>query len=307
MFLCFLIKWDRPHPQLAPPSGIFISSVMRSSLGFGLLAITSSGSATIFEAESGILAGGTYVATDLAGYTGTGYVTNFTDATATLTIPVTGLTAGSYDISIVYNAQYGDKFTSVSVNGAATVEASLPNSTVATGITWATSLAGSFQLTSGNNTVELEDDWGWYLIDSIIVAPTPVAPVVVVNVTSGAIAQAEDGILNGTQVAAATAGYSGTGYVTNFVDSTDSVTVTLFSEAEALYDVVITYAAIYGYKQTTMTLNGAGGAEVVFADTSTAASPWANATAGEILLNAGNNTLTFTDDWYVSSKVLNKF
>jgi mannan endo-1,4-beta-mannosidase len=27
---------------------------------------------------------------------------------------------------------------------------------------------------------------------------------------------------------------------------------------------------------------------------------WANATAGEILLNAGNNTITFVDDWLVA-------
>jgi hypothetical protein len=267
---------------------------MRSSLGLALLAIASSASATVFEAETGALTGGLYVATDLAGFTGTGYVTNFTDTSDTLTISVTGLTAGSYDISIVYNAQYGDKYTSVSVNGAATVEASLANSTTAT---WLTSLVGSFELTADTNTVELEDDWGWYLIDSITVNPTPAKPVVSVNVTSGAIAQAEDGILNGTTVDTATAGYSGTGYVTGFFASTDSVTITLFSEVEALYDVVITYAAIYGGKQTTMILNGAGGAEIVFADTSTAASPWANATAGEVLLNAGNNTLTFTDDW----------
>ena len=251
-------------------------------------------SATIFEAENGAITGGLYVATDVPGFTGTGYVTNWTDASDTLTISVTGLEAGNYDLAIVYNAQYGDKYTSVSVNGASPIEAALNNVTTET---WATSLVGSFPLTSGNNIVVLSDDWGYYLIDSITVNPTPLAPVVVVNVTSGAIAQAEDGILNGTTIGTSTPGFSGTGYVTNFVASTDSVTVTLFSETEALYSVVVTYAAIYGGKQTTMTLNGAGGGEVVLADTSTAASPWANATAGQVLLNAGNNTITFTDDW----------
>lgn len=46
-----------------------------------------------------------------------------------------------------------------------------------------------------------------------------------------------------------------------------------------------------------MSLNGQGGAEVVLADTTTAASPWANATAGQVLLNEGNNTISFVDDW----------
>jgi hypothetical protein len=267
---------------------------MRSCLELALLGIVAFASAVIFEAEDGVMTGGLYVDTAVPGFTGTGYVTNWTDTSDTLTITVSGLAAGSYDISIVYNAQYGDKYTSVSVDGAATVETSLANVTTET---WATSLVGSFDLTSGNNTVELEDDWGWYLIDSIIVNPTPVAPIVVANVTDGAVAQADNGILNGTTIGTTTAGYSGTGYVTGFVASTDSVTITLFSETEALYDVVVTYAAIYGYKQTTMTVNGAGGTEIDFADTSTTASPWANATAGQVLLNAGNNTITFTDDW----------
>jgi mannan endo-1,4-beta-mannosidase len=48
-----------------------------------------------------------------------------------------------------------------------------------------------------------------------------------------------------------------------------------------------------------MVLNGVGGAEVVFADTSAATVPWANATAGQVLLQAGNNTLSFFDDWNV--------
>ncbi|KAF8866961.1 glycoside hydrolase [Acephala macrosclerotiorum] len=42
-----------------------------------------------------------------------------------------------------------------------------------------------------------------------------------------------------------------------------------------------------------MSPNGGGEAEVVLADTTTAASPWANATASQVLLNAGNNTISF--------------
>jgi mannan endo-1,4-beta-mannosidase len=186
----------------------------------------------------------------------------------------------------------------MSVNGAATVEVAITNITTST---WTTSVAGSFPLTSGTNTISFANDWGWYFIDSISVNPSIAAPIVSVNVTSGATAEAENGILGGTNVDTATAGYSGTGYVTGFTDSTDNVTITLFSEVQGLYNVVVRYAGIYGGKQTTMSLNGASAAEIVFADTSTAASPWANATAGQVLLNAGNNTITFIDDWYVQS------
>jgi hypothetical protein len=268
---------------------------MRFPSALALLGITSSALAVTFEAENALLAGGLAVATEVAGFSGTGYVTNWVSADAVLTFSVAGLVAGKYDITILYSAPYGNKYTSVSVNGASSVEAYLGNVTTTT---WTTSLAGSFALTAGTNTVAFSNDWGYYLIDAITVLPTPVKPVVAVNVTSGAIAQAEDGIFSGgVSSASAVAGYSGSGYAQGFAASADSVTITLYSAVEALYDLVVTYDAPYGYKQTTMSLNGGGGAEVVLADTSTASVPWANATAGQVLLSAGNNTISFINDW----------
>lgn len=256
--------------------------------------VASAVSTLVFEAETGTFVGGVYVATDLPGFSGTGYATNFTASGTLLTIPVTGLSAGFYDINVKFSAQYGSKYTSMSVNGAATVEVALTNVTTSN---WDTSTAGSFPLTSGTNTVSFADDWGWYFIDSITVAPTPAKTIISVNVTIGATAEAENGILGGTTVDTSTAGYSGVGYITGFTTSASNLTFTLFSQTEALYNLVIRYGGIYGGKQTKMSLNGQGGAEVVLADTSAAASPWANATAGQILLNAGNNTVTFIDDW----------
>jgi hypothetical protein len=268
---------------------------MRPFLQLAASALFSLSTATLYEAELATRVGGLYIDTAVAGYTGTGYVTNFTGTTDLLTFSVSGLMAGKYDISIVYSAPYGSKYTGVSINGASTVETSMPNITTAV---WSTAVVGSYALTAGTNTISMNDDWGWFLIDSIIVVPTPVAPVISVNVTNGAVAQAENGIFSGSVTAAsATAGFSGTGYVQGFYASTDNVTITVFSQKEALYNLVVGYAAIYGAKQTTMSLNGGGGAEVVLADTSTAASPWANATAGQVLLNAGNNTISFIDDW----------
>lgn len=152
-------------------------------------------------------------------------------------------------------------------------------------------------MTSGSNTVLISNDWGWYFIDAITVVPTPAAPIIVTDVSKGAIVEAETGIMNGVTVGTGTAGFSGSGFIQGYDASTDSVTLTVYSDKQALYDLVVKYAAIYGGKQTTMSLNGQGGAEVVLADTTTAASPWANATAGQVLLNAGNNTISFVDDW----------
>ena len=78
---------------------------MRSLSVVALLAAASATSAAVFEAEAGTLAGGAVVASDLPGFSGTGYVTDFIDDTAALTIDVAGLDAGVYEITVVYNAQ----------------------------------------------------------------------------------------------------------------------------------------------------------------------------------------------------------
>lgn len=268
---------------------------MRSFLKLAVSALLSLSAATVYQAESATRAGNLYVDTAVSGFTGTGYVTNFTGTADLLTFSITGLTAGKYDLSLVYSAPYGSKFTDVSVNGAATIQASMPNITTAV---WATSLVGSFTLFAGTTTISLDDGWGWYLLDSIIIVPTPVAPVVSVDVTMGATAQAENGIFSGSVSAAtSTVGFSGTGYAQGFFAAGDMVTITVFSQKTAIYNMVVGYAAIYGAKQTTMSLNGGGGSEIILADTSTAASPWATASGGQVLLNAGNNTVSLVSDW----------
>jgi hypothetical protein len=284
-----------------PSSSSSLLSIMRSSSGLALLAIASAASAVRFEAEDATTTGDLYTATDVSGFSGSGYVAGWNNEADTLTFSVSGLAAGSYDIAIVYSAQYGDKYTLVSVNGAASSEVSLANVTTST---WTDSLAGSFDLTATTNTVVLNNHWGYYFIDAITVTPAPVKPVIVVNVTNGATAEAEDGILNGVTVVSSVKGFSGTGYVQGFDASTDSVTLTLFSAKQALYDVVVGYDSPNGAKKTIMSVNGGGGGEVSFVDTSAAAGRWTNATAGQVLLNAGNNNISFINDWYVYSERL---
>ncbi|KAK6591347.1 glycosyl hydrolase family 26 [Botrytis cinerea] len=118
----------------------------------------------------------------------------------------------------------------------------------------------------------------------------------VVDVTNGAKVEAETGILNGVTIGDKPGGFSGSGFVQGFDAATDSVTITFQSAKQALYDVVIQYASTSGEKQTTMSLNDSGGSGIVLAATSEE-SPWANATAGQVLLNAGTNTITFTSNW----------
>ncbi|KAK1711797.1 family 26 glycosyl hydrolase [Colletotrichum lupini] len=113
--------------------------------------------------------------------------------------------------------------------------------------------------------------------------------------TGAKVYEAENGVLNGTTVATEQAGFTGTGYVTGFEDVTDKVTINLDCQGEGqkLFDLNIRYAGIYGEKRTNVILNGGAASEVLLAATET----WANVSAGQVLLNEGNNTLDIVTHW----------
>ncbi|KAL1599919.1 hypothetical protein SLS60_007724 [Paraconiothyrium brasiliense] len=140
---------------------------MLFSRAFGLVATASSVLAqiTVYEAESAVL-NGVAVGTSVTGFTGTGYVEGFDTATDTITFNVSSSASKLYDLSIVYNGPYGDKFTTVVLNGVGGSQISLPATT-----NWTTVAAGQVLLQAGNNTIQIQNNWGWYLVDSIKIAP----------------------------------------------------------------------------------------------------------------------------------------
>lgn len=99
---------------------------------------------------------------------GTGYVEGFDEGTDKITFTVPATTSQLYDLKLVYNGPYGDKYTYVVLNGAGGSQVSLPSTT-----TWTTVSAGQVLLNAGSNTIEVQNNWGWYLIDSIILSPSP--------------------------------------------------------------------------------------------------------------------------------------
>ncbi|RPA94748.1 hypothetical protein L873DRAFT_1846481 [Choiromyces venosus 120613-1] len=108
-------------------------------------------------------------------------------------------------------------------------------------------------------------------------------------------AGAEAATLTGVSVATASAGYSGTGYVDGFDESTDKMTFTLSSTAQKLYDLSIRYLVPSGAEVTRVVLNGGTGGDVSLAGTG--ATTWATVSAGQVLLNAGSNTITIQSNW----------
>ena len=148
-----------------------------------LLAGAISAQTTTLQAETATLSGVT-VATAVAGYSGmcvpaslsilsntipgTGYVEGFDEGTDKITFSVPATASQLYDLKLVYSGPNGDKYTYVVLNGAGGSQVSLPSTT-----TWTTVSAGQVLLNAGNNTIEIQNNWGWYLIDSIILSPSP--------------------------------------------------------------------------------------------------------------------------------------
>lgn len=68
-------------------------------------------------------------------------------------------------------------------------------------------------------------------------------------------AEAENGILNGTNIANSISGYSGSGYVTGFDKTGDSMAVRVTVTKPATCKVSIRYSAPYGDKSNTLYVN----------------------------------------------------
>lgn len=124
-----------------------------------------------YEAEDGILNGGTMVDTATAGYSGTGYVAGFANPEDSVTITIVAPSAGLYDLSVTYATPYGEKYTSVSLNGVPNGQLFFPASDI-----FATTSGGQVLLELGTNTITFTNNWGWYFIDKISLAPSSPPP-----------------------------------------------------------------------------------------------------------------------------------
>jgi mannan endo-1,4-beta-mannosidase len=105
--------------------------------------------------------------------------------------------------------------------------------------------------------------------------------------------QAEDGTLNGVTVGTSVSGYQGAGYVEGFDESSDSLTITVPDSPGGLYSLSVRYDGPYGDKKANLLVNGSGVGEVSLPATTT----WTDAQAGNVLLKAGSNTVTVSEDW----------
>lgn len=129
-----------------------------------------------YEAESGTLTG-TSILNSTPGYTGAGYVGGFDSSSDKLSIQVNNLPDGLYELWVRYNAPSGYMGYGVQVDSEIG-EGSFNGS----GNQFVLDRAGLFNLTGTNNTLQIQNGWGYYNVDYLelrpatVRAPLPVSP-----------------------------------------------------------------------------------------------------------------------------------
>lgn len=158
----------RPAPVLA-----VLAALLAGLLGgtAGPVAAADGRTAPVrYEAENGELNGVT-VESSAAGYSGTGYVAGFDAAEDSVRITVPDSPGGLHDLTLHYRAPYGEKVTSLRLNGEGAGDVTLPATD-----SFSTVPAGRVLLEEGDNTITIVNNWGWYEIDAISLGATPPRP-----------------------------------------------------------------------------------------------------------------------------------
>ncbi|CAI4213996.1 unnamed protein product [Parascedosporium putredinis] len=118
------------------------------------------------EAEDAVLSG-TQALTELAGFSGSGYVGGFDESADKITFTVQATEQKLYDLTIRYAGIYGAKRTTVTLNGGISFEVPFEETT-----SWETASGGQVLLDKGANTIVISNNWGWYLVDYISLKPS---------------------------------------------------------------------------------------------------------------------------------------
>jgi len=106
-------------------------------------------------------------------------------------------------------------------------------------------------------------------------------------------AEAEDGVLTGVSADNTNPGFSGSGYVTGFDQSSDKVTVTMDVPEAGFYKLIIRYNGPNGSKTQDVIINDGFSTPVRFPQTDS----FEIIDAGSYLLEAGSNTFTVSKNW----------
>jgi endo-1,4-beta-D-glucanase Y len=241
------------------------------------------------EAESGTLHGsGVSVRSDIPNASGGSFVGDFHTAGDSLTLSFAGVTAGTYDVKIHYHAWTAQQ-NNVTINGTARSVA-FPASTPTTS-DWVDAIIPGVSLPAGTTTVVISKDWGYIDVDYVQLVSggggTPPPTKV----------QAESGTVQGTGVSARSdfAGYEGSGFVGDFHNAGDSLTVNFTGLAAGTYTLTIRYHA-WTAQQNNVSINGSV-RSVQFPASTPTTSDWVTVQVPNVTLTSGTNTVVISKDW----------
>ena len=139
--LAFLILSHSAHAQKAAPASIHL------------------------EAEDAQISGNPQVQTERAGFSGAGYVSDFTKDGDKISWTIPDAAPGIYQVRVRYHAS-DRKGYDVEINGARTSAMFAPSSAG-----FDTADAGRVELRGGKNTLSIEKGWGYYDLDAVDLVP----------------------------------------------------------------------------------------------------------------------------------------
>ncbi len=122
----------------------------------------------VYEAEQAEFSDTLFVASDVPGYSGTGYVGRFEQNSDYIHFDIEVAEAGLYDLVVGYGAIFGGgKVIDIKVNGSLIGNVSIGQSG------FGEVSAGKILLNQGTNQVTISPNWTWLAIDYIKISPAP--------------------------------------------------------------------------------------------------------------------------------------
>ncbi|MFD0679486.1 MULTISPECIES: S-layer homology domain-containing protein [unclassified Paenibacillus] len=252
----------------------------KSTLGLDAIIAKKS---VLYEAEGAELSGGTGIAQDHTGYSGSGFVRGFTEPNAAISFTVNAPHAGSYSVKLAYGAGTEDRTLTMYVNGAKIKQANFFG--LKEWDKWADRYDNVF-LKEGSNVITYKYDSGDTAnvnLDYITVteAATWTYEAESAKTTGGAdagIVQAQDG-------------NTGIGYVSGLSQVNSSVEFSVDTEYAASYDLKLRYATEQGGKTLSLEVNGTPVQDMVLTY-SGGAKVWKEQIV-TVPLNKGKNSITY--------------
>ncbi len=230
------------------------------------------------EAEDGALTG-TIVESSRAGFSGTGYVTDFDADGDKVSVTVTAPKTASYELTIGYASEFGEKTNDIYVNNVLVKQQVFPMS-----VTFTTQVVGSVILVEGDNTVDIQKNWGFFDVDYFSLSKQ--ANVFVVE-SSPVTIELEEGVLTGVITDNTGPGFSGTGYVTGLDADGDNVTLTVQTNAAGEFNLEVGYRSDASDRTQDLYINDAFQQSVVFPQSSV----FTGLDIGNFTLATGSNTI----------------